>query len=327
MAEEITPSPVDDLNSARRPPSQFSIWKLIFAIPWWAVFIVISGLIIFINIQNNEIYATAFSRLSEGISVTARVTFFSFGGGLILGAIIGIIRSYKPEPGVGLVDGIINLIHLAIYNAATVFVEIMRGLPIVVVLLVGAYILTPEINRFIQANIDPNFRIRGQSIETAIIAFTLAYGAFLSEIFRAGIQSVDKGQIEASKSLGMSSGQTMRFIILPQAIRRMIPPLGNDFIAMIKDSSLVAILAVRDVTQIAKIQSGSSFRVTEVYLTVAFIYLVLTFTGSLLVRAIENRTNGEVKNSPFDRLLVRLKNIIKARPTAQSNDISLNGRS
>lgn len=319
MSEEIDLSFTDDLNHARKPPKQFSLWKLIFAIPWWAVFIITAGLIIFINIQNNENYAVTFSRLSEGISVTARVTFFSFAGGLILGGIIGIIRSYRPEPGSGFRDGLINLIHLAVYNAATIFVEIMRGLPIVVVLLVGAYILTPEINKFIQANIDPNFRIRGQSMETAIIAFTLAYGAFLSEIFRAGIQSVDKGQIEAAKSLGMSSGQTMRFIIMPQAIRRMIPPLGNDFIAMIKDSSLVTILAVRDVTQIAKIQSGSSFRVTETYLTVAFIYLILTFTGSLLVRAIENRTNGTVKDNLFDRTLIRIKNIIKARPTAQSN--------
>lgn len=308
-----------DLNDSRKPPRQFSIWKLLFAIPWWAVFIVTAGLVIFANIQSNEIYATTFERLNEGISVTAKVTFFSFGGALILGAVLGIIRSYRPEPGTGLVDGIINFIHLGIYNTATIFVEIMRGLPIVVVLLVGAYILTPEINKFIQANIDPNFRLRGQSMETAIIAFTLAYGAFLSEIFRAGIQSVDKGQIEASKSLGMSSSQTMRFIIMPQAIRRMIPPLGNDFIAMIKDSSLVTILAVRDVTQIAKIQSGSNFRVTETYLTVAFIYLILTFTGSLLVRAIENRTSGD-KNSFFDRSLRYLKNILKARPTAQSDN-------
>ncbi len=318
MAEEINVTTTGDLNGARKPPNQFSLWKLIFAIPWWAVFNIGSGLIIFINIQNNEIYATTFSRLSEGISVTARVTFFSFAGGLLLGAVIGIIRSYQPEPGVGFIDGLVNLIHLGVYNAATIFVEIMRGLPIVVVLLVGAYILTPEINKLIQTYIDPNFRIRGQSMETAIIALTLAYGAFLSEIFRAGIQSVDKGQIEASKSLGMSSGQTMRFIIMPQAIRRMIPPLGNDFIAMIKDSSLVTILAVRDVTQIAKLQSGSTFRVTETYLTVAFIYLILTFTGSLLVRAIENRTNGKVKNNWLDRSLIRVKNIIRARPTAQS---------
>lgn len=318
MAEETDFITTDTLNSARKPPKQFSVWKLLFVIPWWAVFIITAGLIIFINIQNNETYATIFSRLNEGISVTAKVTFFSFGGALILGALLGIIRSYQPEPGTGFVDGVINLIHLAVYNTATIFVEVMRGLPIVVVLLVGAYILTPEINKFVQANFDPNFRLRGQSVETAIIAFTLAYGAFLSEVFRAGIQSVDKGQIEASKSLGMSSGQTMRFIIMPQAIRRMIPPLGNDFIAMIKDSSLVTVLAVRDVTQIAKIQSGSSFKVTETYLTVAFIYLILTFTGSLLVRAIENRTNGNRQKTFFDRVLTFIKNIIRARPTAQS---------
>ncbi len=305
-------------GDARKPPNQTTLWSILFSVPWWAVFIIGTGILIFINIQSNDIYATTFQRLSLGIEVTLKVSFFSYGGALIIGAIIGIIRSYQPKPGNGVIGGLLSFLHLIVYNIATIFVEVMRGLPIIVVLLVGAYIITPEIRSFVQDNIDSGFTIRGQSMETAIIALALAYGAFLSEVFRAGIQSVDKGQIEAAKSLGMGSGLVMRFIVLPQAVRRMVPPLGNDFIAMIKDSSLVTILAVRDVTQIAKTQSGSNFRVVETYLTVAFIYLTLTFIGSLLVRAIENHLDSNTDYGFWRRGLERIRDVIKARPTAQS---------
>src|SRR5690606_30847412 len=107
--------------------------------------------------------------------------------------------------------------------------------------------------------------------------------------FRAGIQSIEKGQIEAARSLGMNYLQTLSYVVLPQAIRRVLPPLGNDFVAMIKDSSLVAILGVNDLTQLAKVLSGASFRYLETYTTVALIYLSMTIVGSLLVRYIERR--------------------------------------
>ncbi len=94
----------------------------------------------------------------------------------------------------------------------------------------------------------------------AIIALAVTYGAFLAEVFRAGIQSIGRGQMEAARSLGMGYGQAMRFIILPQAIRNVLPALGNDFVSMVKDSSLVSVLAVRDMTQIARLYAGSTFR-------------------------------------------------------------------
>ncbi|MFW5749101.1 MAG: amino acid ABC transporter permease, partial [Chloroflexota bacterium] len=209
-----------------------------------------------------------------------------------------------------------------IYNVATVFVEIMRGLPILVVLLIGAFIITPEIRRLIQENIDEDFMIRGQSMETAIIALSLAYSAFISEIFRAGIQSVDKGQVEAARSLGMTSWQTMRLIIMPQAIRRVLPPLGNDFIAIIKDSSLVALLAVQDVTQLAKKISGANFRPMETYLTVAVIYLSMTFIGSLLLRGVEsylqNDKGGGLK-AVIHNGLQGVRTFLRARPTRNAD--------
>ncbi len=121
----------------------------------------------------------------------------------------------------------------------------------------------------------------------AIIALAVTYGAFLAEIFRAGIQSINKGQMEAARSLGMSYPQAMWYVILPQAVRNVLPALGNDFVAMVKDSSLVSVLAVRDITQLARLYAGRTFQYPEAYVTLAMLYLVMTLGLSLLLRLVE----------------------------------------
>jgi polar amino acid transport system permease protein len=121
------------------------------------------------------------------------------------------------------------------------------------------------------------------------MALTIGYSAFLSEIFRAGIESIEKGQMEAARSLGMTYWQAMRHVILPQAVQRVLPPLGNDFVAMLKDSSLVSVLGVRDITMLGKVYSTSTFRFFETYNIVAFLYLSMTILLSLGVRYIERR--------------------------------------
>lgn len=123
----------------------------------------------------------------------------------------------------------------------------------------------------------------------AIIALTIGYSAFISEVFRAGILAVEAGQIEAAKALGLTPLQRFRFIVLPQAIRTILPPLGNDFIAMIKDSSLVSVLGVADLTQMGKVYASGSFRFFETYSIVAYVYLLLTVGLSLGLRALEKR--------------------------------------
>jgi polar amino acid transport system permease protein len=123
----------------------------------------------------------------------------------------------------------------------------------------------------------------------AIIALSVTYGAFLAEIFRAGIQSIGIGQLEAARSLGMSFWQAMYYIILPQAVRNILPALGNDFVAMVKDSSLVSVLAVRDITQVARLYAGRTFRFREAYTTLAIMYLTMTVILSLIVQFIEKR--------------------------------------
>jgi polar amino acid transport system permease protein len=123
----------------------------------------------------------------------------------------------------------------------------------------------------------------------AIMALTIGYSAFIAEVFRAGIQSVDKGQIEAAKALGLSRYQRFRLVVFPQAIRVILPPLGNDFVAMVKDSSLVSVLGVADITQMGKIYASGSFRFFETYSIVAYIYLILTIGLSLGLRQVEKR--------------------------------------
>jgi polar amino acid transport system permease protein len=128
---------------------------------------------------------------------------------------------------------------------------------------------------------------RGRDPATAIMGLALIYGAFLSEVFRGGIQSVDRGQMEAAKSLGMSFIQAMRHIIVPQAFRRVLPELGNNFISMIKDTSLVTILGTAEITQLARQWSGSSFQYLQTYAVLSLIYLTMTVIGSLVVQMVE----------------------------------------
>jgi polar amino acid transport system permease protein len=115
----------------------------------------------------------------------------------------------------------------------------------------------------------------------------------MAEIFRAGIESIPKGQSEAARSLGMSSMQSMRHIILPQAIRNVLPALGNDFIATLKDSSLLSVLAVREITQLSRLHAGRSFRFKESYLVLTFLYLMMTLVLSLILRWYERRLKSD----------------------------------
>jgi polar amino acid transport system permease protein len=124
---------------------------------------------------------------------------------------------------------------------------------------------------------------------SCVVAITLNAGAYVSEIFRAGIQSIDRGQMEASRSLGMSYGKTMRQVILPQAFRRMLPPLGNNAIAIVKDSSLASAIGLADLAYAARTVSGAYATYWEPYLTISLVYWVITFLLSLLVQHMEKR--------------------------------------
>jgi polar amino acid transport system permease protein len=123
----------------------------------------------------------------------------------------------------------------------------------------------------------------------AIMALMLAYSAFLAEVFRAGLQAVDIGQIEAAEALGLNGWNRFRHVVFPQAFRTILPPLGNDFVAMVKDSSLVSVLGVADITQLGKVTAAGNFRYFETYNIVALLYLTMTIGLSLLLRRLEAR--------------------------------------
>jgi len=262
--------------------------------PWWAIVLGLAGVSLVFLILGSRDYQYTFLYLTQGIITTLRITFFSFILATVIGLPTGLARISK---------------NAFLRNLATLYIEIARGVPLLVLIIYIAYGLFPVfvsmINRFGNWGLVilpvsgffqslSAFSIRNVTQEgRAIIALGLGYGAFEAEVFRAGIQSISKGQIEAAKSLGMTYFQAMRFIVLPQAIRRVLPPLGNDFIACLKDSSLVSVVAVNELTQMGRLRTASTFRAMETYNMVAFLYLSMTLLLSMLVRWLENRMKIE----------------------------------
>jgi polar amino acid transport system permease protein len=179
---------------------------------------------------------------------------------------------------------------IALRQSARFYIEIVRGIPILVLLFYVAFVGVPALVTAWNASGLPALQTRDVSLMwRAIIALTFGYAAFVAEVFRAGIQSIDQGQIEAAKALGLSPWQRFRLIVMPQALRTILPPLGNDFIAMIKDSALVSVLGVADITQLGKVYAAGSFRFFETYNVVTFLYLIMTVGLSLALRSLERR--------------------------------------
>ncbi len=273
-------------------PLRVRLTQQLYRFPYWALLLVVVAVLIFQLVRSDEIYSGIFEQLSEGIGMTLGVTAAAYVSALTIALIVGVIRAFPPQPGHGLLGSIFGAFRVLIYNIATLYVEVMRGLPILVSILIMAFVLFPILrDDVLEPLLGYEIQVRAGSPLPAVFALAMAYGAFMSETLRAGIQSIERGQREAARSLGMTSFQVLRFVVLPQAVRRVLPPLGNDFVAMIKDSALVSILGIRDVTQLARLSSGRSFRYLETYLIVALIYLTMTILGSQIVRILERRLN------------------------------------
>ena len=282
---EMNPTPVDlGKPTIKERLSQF---------PWWFVALILILIGTFTAIAIQPSYSEAFNFIKAGLSITIRTTLIAFVIALFLGLITGLGRISR---------------NVFFKNLATLYVEFIRGVPMLVLIFFIAFVAIPvvvggmnELGHWFQTKgwnwiADPFLALENKAIEMnvrAIIALSVTYGAFLAEIFRAGIQSVSKGQMEAARSQGMSSGQAMIYIILPQAIRNVLPALGNDFVAMLKDSSLVSVLAVRDITQVARLYAGRSFRFEEAYTILAILYLCMTIILSLVVKYIERRVHQD----------------------------------
>ncbi|MBN9257315.1 MULTISPECIES: amino acid ABC transporter permease [unclassified Mesorhizobium] len=251
--------------------------------PWWLVVASVLALAVALFVAVDDIYAQVFATVAKGIGITVFVTVIAFA----LASMLGLGFALMALSG-----------SRWLRQISRFYVEIIRGVPILVLLFWIAFVGAPAfvagwnaITAPLQAaGLFGELLVRDVSLLwRAIMALTIGYSAFIAEVFRAGIQSVDKGQIEAAKALGLTRAQRFRLIVFPQAIRTILPPLGNDFVAMVKDSSLVSVLGVADITQIGKVYAAGSFRFFETYSIVAYIYLLLTVGLSLSLRALERR--------------------------------------
>lgn len=285
--EKMSSRPAPEIPSDNRsriigPFDRMAQW------PWWLLLaVMLASYIIFLIITDIQMRNTFWfisgqtpeglrggQILFKGMAVTLTVSVSAYVLALLIGMSLGLMRT-STNP--------------FLYNFSSFYVEIVRGIPMLVLLLYVAFALTPIVVNLLNSIGIPLQTRDVPGHVRAIIALALGYGAFSAEIFRAGIQSIERGQYEAARALGMNYFQTMSKIILPQAIRRVLPALGNDFIAMVKDSSLVAILGVQDMTQLTRLYYSGNFLYMQSLTMLAFMYLIMVVMLTRLVRYMEHR--------------------------------------
>ena len=218
------------------------------------------AIIAYLAISKPDPYLAILKFVPDGILVTFQVTIEAILLALLLGLFTGLGRISKNK----IINGI-----------ASVYVEVIRGIPLLVHLFYIYFALGRVVNL--------------PALVSAVIAMSVCYGAYMGEIFRAGIESIPQGQMEAARSLGMSYPQAMIHVILPQAFKTILPPVGNEFVALLKDSSLVSILAVSDLLRRGREFAAQSFTYFQTYTMVALVYLVITLFLSKLVSIMEER--------------------------------------
>jgi polar amino acid transport system permease protein len=232
----------------------FTAWRFAF----FGAIAAIAALVLF----KPDPYREILLFLPDGVLVTFQVTLMSIALSLVIGLIAGLGRLSKNP----------------IFNGiASLYVEVIRGIPLLVQLFYIYFALGRVVNL--------------SAITCAVIAMSICYGAYIAEIIRAGIDAVPDGQTEAARSLGMTPFQTMCYVILPQAVKTILPPVGNEFVALLKDSSLVSILAVSDLLRRGREFASQSFDYFEAYTMVALFYLVITLILSKLVGIMEEKIN------------------------------------
>ncbi len=236
----------------RREASILSAWRITF---FGAI-----GLLVLLPVLSPDPYWAIIRFIPDGVVSTFQVTILSIFFALIIGLLTGLGRISR---------------NVILNRIATIYVEVIRGIP----LLVQLFYIYYALGQVVQL----------PRLASAVIAMSVCYGAYMGEIFRAGIQAIPKGQMEAALALGLSRGQAMWKIILPQTLKVILPPVGNEFIALLKDSSLVSILAVSDLLRRGREYASTTFQYFESYTVVALVYLILTLFFSRLVALMEDR--------------------------------------
>lgn len=243
---------------------------------WWWLVVGVVAIILLLIFLSPDPYNRIVVFVRDGVWVTVYVTILAFFFTLILGLIGGLGRLSK--------NPIIN-------GIATLYVELIRGIPLLVQLIWWYFAFPVMLQGLGRALGLPAFsNYQASAVPMAIMGLTFCYGAYMSEIYRAGIQSIPPGQMEAAKSLGMNYFQAMRLVILPQAIRVIMPPMGNEFIALLKDSSLVSVVAVADLTRRGREFMSTNFTPIETWNMVALLYLTMTLFSARVVSYIEKKS-------------------------------------
>ena len=262
--------------------------------------VIVVALIILLLFVSPDPYQRLLRFVSDGIWRTIYLTIISFILVLIFGLIVGLARLSKTK----IIRGI-----------ATVDVEVIRGIPMMVQIIYW-YFAAPAIIKEIGASLNiaamANYRANG--IVMAIFGLTFGYSAYMSEVYRAGIQSISRGQMEAARSLGMTYFQAMRYVIIPQAVRVILPPVGNEFITLLKDTALVSAVSIAELTPPRREFAATNFNPIETYTMVALVYLTMTLLATRAVTWLEKsastrgkRWRQSSKSKTFTKVLVMFR--------------------
>jgi polar amino acid transport system permease protein len=246
---------------------------------WWWLVAVVALIIVCLMFFKPDPYWNIMVFVRDGLLITIGLTLVSFIFILVVGMIGGLGRIAKNP-----------IIHFI----ATIYVELFRGIPLLVQLIwwyFAAPVVIQAVGRSI--NFGPLAHYQSNALLLAVMGLVFCYGAYMSEIFRAGIQSIPKGQIEAARSQGMTYMQAMRFVILPQAFRVVLPPVGNEFIMLIKDTSLVSVVAVADLTRSGREFMAAHFNPIETWTMIALLYLAMTLFFTRVIDWLEKKRGYE----------------------------------
>lgn len=249
-------------------------------VAWWIALTIAVAFIVGAVLLKPNPYREIIAFIGDGLVITFQMTIVSMTFALILGLIAGLGRTARSP--------LVNTL-------ASLYVEMIRGIP----LLVQLFWIYYAASRFIR--LGPQM--------SAVLGLTVCYGAYIGETFRAGIQSIPKGQMEAARALGLSRTQAMRHVIIPQAVRIVLPPVGNEFIAMLKDSSLVSVLAISDMLRRGREYASRTFAYFETYTLVALVYLLVTLIFSRVVFYIEQGM-GHHERQTRATLMHRLSSVV-----------------
>jgi polar amino acid transport system permease protein len=280
MKAESRAKPQDQPRGWQQDDSAMIPRERSLVIAWWiaivAAVVFIVGAVVLKPVPYREIVGF----IGDGLVITFQITIVSMTFALILGLIAGLGRTAT--------NSFFNIL-------ASLYVEVIRGIP----LLAQLFWIYYAMSRFIRL---------GPQV-SAVLGLTICYGAYIGETFRGGIQSIPKGQMEAARALGLTRAQAMRYVIIPQAVRVILPPVGNEFIAMLKDSSLVSVLAISDMLRRGREYASRTFAYFETYTLVALVYLLVTLIFSRVVFYIEHGMSRQDKDKPVT-LMHRLAGVV-----------------